>query len=109
MKESKKDIEDFKRYSLESIHEKAISLEFHAPFRNILGENFHFLNEVKELHRKNYSKLFKYKKGRCLVRRASIKFGNLYCFGEDNEIDFSIIEDNLSGTIAPTDPANPLL
>lgn len=88
--------------SLAEAHDDAQSLEVHEQvIKNIVGENNQYLEEVIKLHRANYSKIITHQNGKSRVRLLDLEFSNVYCYGQDNSIDFTKLENKISGVIAP--------
>jgi DNA repair exonuclease SbcCD ATPase subunit len=76
-----------------SAHEKII-LE-------ILGDNHPYLINVIDLHRNYYLNTLNRERSRSRVRLLNLKFSNIYCYGQNNLIDFTTLERKISGAIAP--------
>lgn len=80
----------------------AQSLETHQEIiRNILGEKHPYLQQVIEFHQQHYSTILSQARTRARIRLLKLKFSNIYCYGPNNLIDFTKLENSLSGAIAP--------
>jgi len=69
--------------------------------RNILGEKHPYLQKVIEFHQQHYSTVLSQERTRARIRLLKLKFSNIYCYGQNNLIDFTKLENSLSGAIAP--------
>ncbi|RHZ35300.1 metallophosphoesterase [endosymbiont GvMRE of Glomus versiforme] len=69
--------------------------------RDILGEKHPYLQKVIEFHQQNYSTILNQERTRARIRLLKLKFSNIYCYGRNNLIDFTKLENSLSGAVAP--------
>jgi DNA repair exonuclease SbcCD ATPase subunit len=80
----------------------AQSLEVHQKIiEEILGTKNPYVQAVIILHQKHYLNFLNSEHKRARIRLLRLQFSNLYCYGLDNVIDFTKLENSLSGAIAP--------
>jgi DNA repair exonuclease SbcCD ATPase subunit len=80
---------------------KALSLEAQLAFiQNVLTENSiskAMTQAIKQLHQERFCNL---QAIRSEIRLVRLEFDNMYCFGSGNVVDFTQLENSLSGIVA---------
>ncbi|MDE2098165.1 MAG: AAA family ATPase, partial [Patescibacteria group bacterium] len=87
---------------LNEIKTDAMTFETHEEIiRTLLGDSEH-ADAVVKMHKEAFDATMSdgYTRERATIRLLNFKFSNLFCFGKDNEIDFTKMEGGLQGLIA---------
>ncbi len=88
--------------SVQEVYNEAQSLVVHEKIiTEILGIDNPLLEGILDIHRYHYKQVFTQQRGRVRIRLLQLEFGNFYCYGPNNFIDFTRIEGKISGVIAP--------